>query len=246
MGDLSVDVLDLFSPEKAVWSGEEIATHLAVSYARVAESLEPLLRKEMLENVGGGYRLGARLLDLARSARLTHGFTSVALPVMRALAEQTNETVLLGKRFGRSALCVEAVRSREAIRVPFDKGVVYPINTGAGTWVLMAWLPDAEVDEILDLTALEAFTSRTLTDRALIKDRLAEIRETGYATSHGEMDLSLVGVSAPMHGPNGKVRGAVTVAGTADTIPRGRINDLAEQLAAAAGQIGGRLDMVQA
>ena len=73
-------------------------------------------------------------------------------------------------------------------RISYECGQVLPTNAGASAYVLLAWLPDSAVQEVLRSVKLEAFTERTLTDRKSILARLAETRERGFAVSRGELD----------------------------------------------------------
>jgi DNA-binding IclR family transcriptional regulator len=59
------------------------------------------------EAPGGGFRLGLRVLEIARLARRSHGVSGVALPSMQELAEEVRETVLFTRRTGDVVVCVD-------------------------------------------------------------------------------------------------------------------------------------------
>lgn len=183
-----------------------------------------------------GFRLGPRLLQLARIARLGLGVPEMALPYMRELAEQTGEAVILTRRAGLQVVCVERVESKHRIRLTYERGNVLPPHAGASAKVLLAWLPTAELDALLAGVELTRYTERTVTDPAKLRDELRCIRESGYAVSHGEVDPGVLGVAAPVFGADGHVAAGLSTVGPAfrlDDAALPRIIDATKSSAAA-------------
>src|SRR5262249_31108177 len=132
---------------------------------------------------------------------------------------KVNETVLLTRRSGSVVVCLERVEASRAIRLSYERGHVLPINAGAAAEALLAWLPPAEVARILDDAPLKRFTGRTLVDPGAIHERLAQMREKGYALSRGELDADVLGSAAPIRGHDGAVRAAVSIAALSSRVP---------------------------
>ena len=59
--------------------------------------------------------------------------------------------------------------------------------------VLLAFLPEAEIEQITNSIELLPFTPHTITDPAQLRAELAAIRQRGYATSFEETDLGAMG-----------------------------------------------------
>ncbi|WP_410676063.1 IclR family transcriptional regulator [Amycolatopsis sp. cmx-4-68] len=217
--DRALDILLLYCTDRPVWTGGEIAAKLGVARSTGYRYLQSLVGRGFLEETAGGFRLGPRIFELARSARAGLGLSDAALPVMRSLAAKVTETVLLTRRSGRSVVCLDLVESRHAVRLSYDRGQILPINAGAAAEVLLAWADPEEVTSVLEQGPLERFTPETLTDHNQLRSRLDKIRERGVAVSQGELDEHILGVAAPIRDISGGVCAAISVAALAARIP---------------------------
>jgi DNA-binding IclR family transcriptional regulator len=74
--------------------------------------------------------------------------------------------------------------------------------------------------------ALESRTCATIVDRDLLDRELATVRRRGWADTWEELELGLVAVGAPVHGPDGSVVGGLSVSGPTARIPRDRLATL--------------------
>ena len=85
--DRALDILLLFTAEKPVWAGTEIATQLGVARSTGYRYLQSLVSTGFIEEAAAGFRLGPRIFELARLARAGIGLSEVSLPSMRRLAD---------------------------------------------------------------------------------------------------------------------------------------------------------------
>src|SRR5689334_25033022 len=97
--DRALDILTMFDDVHLVVSGSAVAERLGVARSTAYRYLQSLVSSRFLEEApGGGFRLGLRVMEIARLARRRYGLSEVALPVMTALAADVHETVLLTGR----------------------------------------------------------------------------------------------------------------------------------------------------
>ncbi len=242
--DRALDILLMFDERHLVLTAAEVAANLAVGRSTAYRYLQSLTQTGFLEDAdGSGYRLGSRVMELARLARRGFGLSEIARPIMRRLATTVGETVLLTRLTGDRVICLEREDSgSRAVRITYERGEILPINAGASAFSLLSWLSDAAVDDILDTTHLEGFTARTpVTKRALLA-RLQQTREQGYAVSRGELDPDVLGIAAPVHGADGDVVAAVSIAALSTRVPDTRVPDLAVAVLAAAAEITANLN----
>ena len=73
-----------------------------------------------------------------------------------------------------------------------------PAHCTATGIALMAWLPSAEVDAIIEAHGMQSFNASTITDRKVLEERLAETRRREYAVVDGEYNRDLLCVAAPV------------------------------------------------
>ena len=237
--DKALDILLMFDDEHLVLSATEVASRLGVARSTAYRYLQSLVQSGFIEEADGrGFRLGRRVLELARLARRGMGLSEIARPVMMRLAAEVSEAVLLTRLAGSTVICLEREEAgSRAVRISYERGQVLPTNAGASAYVLLAWLPEPTVEAVLDGVGFPAFTERTLTDKAAIMRRLAETREQGYAISRGELDRDVLGVAAPLHDQDGGVVAAISVAAVSARVPDERLPELVDEVRAAADEI---------
>ena len=129
----------------------EVADHLGVARSTAYRYVQSLVQSGFLEEAETGkLRLGRRILELAIIARRGLGLSDVARPVMRRLCADLGETVLLTRLAGNAVICLEREEaSTQRVRISYERGQVLPINAGASAFVLLAWLDDEPLDQVL-------------------------------------------------------------------------------------------------
>jgi DNA-binding IclR family transcriptional regulator len=244
--DRALDILGMFTEQRLVISGVEVAERIGTSRSTAYRYLQSLVSTRFLEEApGGGFRLGLRVLELARLARRSYGLSEIAVPVMQHLATQIQESVLLTRRVGDLVVCLERAESvAHPVRISYERGSTLPVNAGASALVLLAWADPAEARATLERGHLGAFTEATLTDVGALMARLAEIRGLGYSVARGEVDRDVVGIASPIRDGVGDVTAAISVAALASRVPPTREGQVVDAVRGAAAEISERLAVV--
>jgi len=139
----------------------------------------------------GCYHLSARLISLARAAEAAESIIETADPVMRALAMECGETVILVRLVARSPVCVHRVESAHHLRAAFEPGQPLPLNRGASSKVLLSGLPEqVRRDYLRQFAATDPDAVSRMQEAA----RLAA--ERGWAVSEEEIDRGVWAASA--------------------------------------------------
>src|SRR5690348_17352593 len=98
----------MFTEHRLAISAVEVAEELSVARSTAYRYLQSLVGSGFLEESDAGrFRLGRRIMELARLARRGTGLSEVARPVMRRLAAATGETILLTRLAGTTVICLE-------------------------------------------------------------------------------------------------------------------------------------------
>lgn len=242
--DKTLDILLMFGEQRRTVSAVEVAQQLGVARSTAYRYLQSLLASGFLEEAeSGGYRLGKRLLRLAWLARRTMEVPVAARPVMRELAAEVGEVVLLTSLSGHAVVCLErADGSTQQMRISYRAGQALPLNAGASAYVLLAWLPPEQARELLGGAPLRRFTHQTLVSADSVLRRLEETRAQGYAVSRGELDQDVLGVAAPIRGSGGRVVAAISIAAVSSLVPDDRVPALAASVRIAADAISVHLN----
>ena len=161
------------------------------------------------------YTLGLRLLKFAAKAWAGNQFRQIAEPHLKALHEQTGETVHLGVLRGVEVIYLDKVESRQAVRMYSQIGNAAPCYcTGVGKAALSA-LPERQLMETTKAIRFHRFTEHTLISREALLAELAEIRASGNSYDREEHEIGIRCVAAPVHSVDRSFVAGISVTGPA-------------------------------
>jgi len=161
-------------------------------------------------------------------------------PLLAQLADATGESVTLAvaKRF--NLVYVDQVDPPN-VAVPSWLGKALPLHATSGGKAFLAWLRPDERDAMLP-PELPRYTARTVTDKDLLEQELAEIRLAGYALCNREYEEFSSGVSAAVLNTRQYPVAVVNVWGPAPRNPASKLREIGAQAAQTAIQIRALLD----
>ena len=167
-------------------------------------------------------RIGAKVGDLASPPH-------EAVEILEALHSELDENLYLTLRQGKSIAIAAHFGGTRAVRVgPLNVGYAQHLHARATTQCVLAYLSSGEVDALLP-RELERMTPHTLTDRAGLDRKLAEIRSRGFVTEIEEFSEGVACSSAPVFGGSGAIVGSIGI-----SVPLHRFRANQESLIAAA------------
>jgi len=234
----TLDILDLFDFDTRALNVPQIAEKLGQPQSSVYRHLRLLKEKGyVMEAANGYYSLGYRFLKLAKIVRLDINITAIAQPVMRQLTKETEETSILLVRSNLQAVCLETVSSHQPIKVSSEQGQIVPLQGGASSKALLAFLGEEVVEGLFAEGYVRKYTEWTITDKAALKANLAEIRERGYAFSDGEIDEGVVSYGVPIMDSNQQVIASLSIAGPQERMLEKDEGELVARLKSAAETI---------
>ncbi|MFB6270828.1 MAG: IclR family transcriptional regulator, partial [Halobacterium sp.] len=108
---------------------------------------------------------------------------------------------------------VHRAKGDRAVHVDTYAGKRIYLHGAALGKAILAHLPEERVDAIVDRHGLPALTENTITDRDVLRDELADVRERGMAFDDEERLDGLRSVAAAVTSPDGDVLGAISIAG---------------------------------
>lgn len=162
------------------------------------------------------YTLGPRVLDLGFTAINSMELRDVAAPHLQRLCDETGHTVNLAILDDVDIVYVERFRasrrSQSEIDLDLHVGSRLPAYCTSMGKVLLAFLPDAERDELLGRISLDRRGPNTLTSKAALLAELRRIRDTGIAVNNEELAYGLRSVAAPVFSAGGEAVAALNLA----------------------------------
>lgn len=186
----------------------------------------------------GTFSLGLRLLDFGRRAREYVEFYDVARQQVDRLAETTGEKVWLIAKEEDYSVHLYKAHGDNPLETSAQVGQRRDLHQLAAGKSILAFLPDDELDAILERRELEERTDSTITSEEALREELAEIRDRGYAFNIGESVTGLNAVGAPIRDEDGYPVGAISVSGPAHRVKDSLLNEeLPDKLLAALDEI---------
>lgn len=193
----------------------EIATELDWAKSTVHSHLKTLEANEYVIRQDGEYVLGAPFLELGEYVKTREPAFTAVEPKMEELAEQTGKRVQFIKNEHGYAVYVRIAEGQHAVSTGSRHGRRRAmLHASAAGKAILAFLPQSEVEAIIDRRGLREFTANTITDPEKLFDELSTVRERGYAFNREEHISGLRAVAAPVRN-GGRVVGSLSVAGAA-------------------------------
>lgn len=233
-------ILDAFDDVRSRLSAGELADALGLTVPTVHRIIHALTDRGFLERdeAAKTYRIGPSILRLARVASAGASAYELILPLVGELRDTWEETVGLHVRAGDRRVCIHELESPHRVRVVSGVGQSYSLASAAASKAMLAFTSPE------DLLVL----ARTLPEvqQPALRAELEEIRDRGYAMSHGETIPGARAVAVPIIGPDGTAEAALNVTGPAHRLTEDLAETIGEALIArtralraAAGSAGG-------
>lgn len=216
----------LLTPGVAGLSASDIARRCRLPVQTVHRLLAELSRCGLTFQAGGTrlWTLGPLALALGEAAGRQISIVRVAHPGLVRLTERTGETTILTIRDQDSGVNVDIVDSPHRLRLTEHVGLRLPLTTGASRRVILAHLPVAEREDLVEQLTGGGDVARRL------DEELDRIRRQGYATSRGEVTGDTVGIAVAMN-LHGLPAASLMMAGPASRLPTRSWRDAARAVA---------------
>lgn len=193
----SIDILKLLG-EKAL-SVKMISETLNLNKSTTSRILTTLKKERFVKlNNEKKYELGYGIFEFANKMSSKLSLQQVVKPYLEYLNKLTNETVHLGILDGSEIVYIDKIECSHPIRMYSSIGKrVASYCTGLGK-AIIAFLPKAEKDKIIENIKFEKFTGNTITDKKNLKNELEKVKERGIAYDNGEHEENIFCISAPI------------------------------------------------
>ncbi|RWP36312.1 IclR family transcriptional regulator [Mesorhizobium sp.] len=205
----ALDVLEFMASSAEPLTQTEIAAGLGRSIHEIYRILLLLEKRGYIfRTQSDRFRLSLKLFELAHMHPPVNRLVECALPVMRELSANTDQSCHLVVREGESALVVLQIDSPLPMRYSVALGSHFPILETSSGAVLLAHSNRAERDRIVERIVAAGEGQGT---RAEIEARLNEVAGLGYEMRASLAVEACTNVSMPVRDHTGAVIAALTV-----------------------------------
>lgn len=182
--------------------------------------------------IGNTYLVRTNLVEAARKT-------------LRGLMEETGETANLAIADKGDVVFVDQVETHNPIRAFFRPGTRGHMHSSGIGKVLLAHLPQREVEKIIHTRDLPEFTQKTLTTREDLLNDLKIIRQRGWSIDDEERYSGMRCVASAIYNTFGETIAGISVSGPTIRLPDHVIAELGPKVKKAADDvttaIGGKL-----
>lgn len=189
----------------------ELANTLGMGKSTVHNHLSTLGNEGYVIQRGEEYHLGLQFLELGGYIRNQLSIYKIAEPEIKELAEQTGELANLAVSEQGKLIYINRSKGNQAVDLDTYAGMQAHMHCTALGKAILANMPTAKVESILDRHGMPQRTSNTITDRDVLYEELEEIREEGYAQDREERLEGLRCVAAPIKSSENSIEGAISV-----------------------------------
>lgn len=178
--------------------------------------LGSLAAEGLLEHdpVSHTWRYGPEIFVMGTIAAPSYPIEELARPALRRLADQTGESAFLSVRRGNETVCLLREEGSFPIRsFVLHEGVRFPLGVASAGLAILAALPDAEVDQLLDSGGIVVEPWGERNSPAVIRDNLERTRTAGYAVNPGLILEGSWGMGAAVFDGAGRPAWALSITG---------------------------------
>jgi DNA-binding IclR family transcriptional regulator len=238
----AIAILKAFSTDKEELGVTELSRQLDLHKSTVSRLLASLQRERLVEEnlVTRKYRLGMALVTLGGLVLQRLDVAQMARPLMAALSDTTQETVMLAVKDDVEAINVAQVPSPQMVRHIVWVGRRTPLHCTAVGKVLLAYSPVAEQQAFVN-RGLPRYTSNTTTESNTLCQELERVREQGFAIGSEEFEVGLNEIAAPIRDHTGEVVASISVSGPAFRLSPTRFPSVVKQVQHSAHTLSGQL-----
>jgi len=214
-------ILELLSTKPKGLTLAEIMKNLSVTKSSAFRITSTLIFKNYLQKneTTKKITLTRKMLTLGVSSMNEQSIVENSIDVMRALRDETRESVMLGIILGSKGTILEQVPSTYPVKLFVEPGTQFDLHSSVGGKCVLAFLPSDERKEILKNQKLTKFTKNTIVSKKDLNTNLQEVREKGYAIDNGEDIQGINCVGAPIFDEHGYPIAALWITGPDGRLP---------------------------
>ena len=139
----------------------------------------------------GSYKLGTRLVGLARRALEDIDIRSLARPELESLRDRTEETVHLAIRSGDEMVYIDKIESLKAVRMASSIGTRVALHSTSVGKSFLSALPTSDFESLINRLNLNKLTEQTATTPQALTEQIEEYHRLGYMYDDQENEIGI-------------------------------------------------------
>lgn len=215
----------------------DLAKECDLALSTLHRILKSMVKQGLAEQVADTklYKLGPVWMEYGLRAYDTMDYVSSIRPELDRLSREVEESIYLSKCTGLEAIIIERIDNENNQIRMYDKlGLRIPMNIGAANKIMMACMPTAESEKIIQQLVPKD-------EQDAFKEMLQAIRKQGYAISHGERTEGTSSIGVAVCNVAGEVVGAISIGCVTFNLTEDRLQMMIEKILAAKERVSEKI-----
>lgn len=192
---------------------DDLAISAGLTKSNTHRTLQTLMAAGYVEKSShtGGYKPTLKVFELAAQRLARLDVRKIAAPLMRRVAQETQETVHLSVLDQFDVIYIDKIDSPNPVRaysIIGGRAPAYAVATGKA---LLAFQSSDYLER--HVPELLRHTENTITTLSALREELADISRIGYAIDRGEWRNNVGGIAAPVFDGHNRVIAAFGISG---------------------------------
>lgn len=208
-------ILESFTVETPTLTNADLAKKLGLNKSAVTRLLQSLVKAGFIrrDQHTRQYSLTHKLSQISSAYIKNTSLHIEGRPLLEQLSAKYNENAQMGRLDNTEVLYLDQVRCSQHIGLMSFTGSRLPAYcTGAGK-LLLAYFSEEQFNAYCRTVDFIRFTPETVTDPAILKNQLVEIKKAGFVIVKSEFRSEVLSIAAPALDENGDVIAAISLAG---------------------------------
>ena len=220
-----LSVLKAFDDQHARLTLSDVARIVGLPRASARRALLTLQSLGYVEGNGRMFTLSPQVLTLARAYLASSPVPRVAQGFLENVSEALGESCSLSILHGDEVIYIARSTRKRIGSLHRDVGAHLPAHCTSMGRVLLAALPDADLDGFIADAKLQSFTPYTVVDKDELRALIQKVRRNGYSLVDQELEIELRSIAVPIHNAGGRVIAAMNVSAQASRTPKKQMVD---------------------
>jgi IclR family pca regulon transcriptional regulator len=204
-----LEVIRCFSASARAQTLTQVATRSGLTRAGARRILLTLQSLGYVEADGKLFNLTPRILDLGFAYLSSMPIWNLAEPVMETLVDQVRESCSAAVLDGADIVYVLRVPTHKIMSISLGVGSRLPAYCTSMGRMLLASLPEQDLERLLESLDRAQRTKHTVTKVAELLSKIAQVRKQ-------ELEEGLISMAAPLTNRNGQTVAALNISGQAN------------------------------
>jgi IclR family pca regulon transcriptional regulator len=206
-----LQVIEAFDQERSRLTISEVAQRTGMTRAAARRYLITLTHLGYIRQQDKFFSLTPQVLRLGQSYLHSARLPRIAQPLLYRLAYSLQEAASVGILDHDQLVCVAAVSAGRLVSATLQPGTRVPAFFTANGRVLLAALPQPQIDDFLSRLQPEAITPHTIVNKERLLLEIARARAQGYAIVDQELELGLRTIAVPVKNFRGDTVAAINI-----------------------------------